>query len=79
MSPRPRRSIAEHAGRAGHGGGAPLEDGRGFGDAHLATEREAECLERRREVLGLGVGRALRHRRPAEDVEDEQLIHGRSP
>ena len=69
----------QHPGRPGHGRGAALEDGRSLGDAHLATEREAERLERRREVLRLGVGRPLGHGRAAEDVEHEHVIHGRSP
>ena len=69
----------EHPGRPGDRRGAALEDRRRLGDGDLATEREAERLERGRKVLGLGVGGALGHRGAAEDVEHEHVIHGRSP
>ena len=77
--PSPAQVHGEHAGRPCHRGGAALEDGRRLGDGHLATEREAERLERGRQVLRLGVGRALGHGCAAEDVEHQHVIHGRSP
>ena len=69
----------EHAGRPGDRRGAPLQDGRGLGDGDLATQCEAESLERRREVLGLGVGRPLRDGRAPKDVENEHVIQRWSP
>ena len=64
---------------SGNGGGAPLERGCGLGDADLASEGEAERLERRGEVLRLRIRGGLRHHGAPEDVEHEHVIHVRSP
>ena len=66
----------EHAGSGVHRRQGSVEDGRSLAGRHRPVEREAQCLERHRQVLGLGVAGGGGHHGAPEHVEGQLDLLG---